>query len=191
MEYKKCKHGHERTPENVYRNGSCKPCKLARSKKFGNHSKCEHRNKRTNCRQCKILGIGGNSICEHDRQRQSCRECGHRDHCKHKRQRCLCSLCQPGGTYKLYRRNEQKRFELTVDFMTFEEYSEAIKKNCWFCGITPLDANGMGIDRIDNDKGHVSGNIQPCCFVCNGMRSKLTVESFLTKVFRIAAYRKV
>jgi len=153
--------------------------------------KCEHGNRRTICRECKIVGMGGNSLCEHDKQRRSCPKCGSRDHCEHGRQRCLCSLCQPFGAYRLYYRNEYKRFKLTTDFMTFEEYLAIIKKDCWFCGITPIGANGMGIDRIDNNKGHVSGNIQPCCFVCNGMRSKLTVESFISKVSRIAAYRKV
>lgn len=154
------------------------------------HKKCEHGTRRTICRQCKASGTGGNSLCLHNKQRHSCSECGGREYCEHGRQRCICSLCQPQGTYKLYRRNEQKRFILSKDFMTVEEYLVIIRQNCCFCGITPVEANGMGVDRINNDKGHVSGNIQPCCFVCNGMRSKLSVESFLSKVSRIATYRK-
>jgi hypothetical protein len=81
--------------------------------------------------------------------------------------------------YRHYLRDDKKKWgKLSKDFMTFEVYLEIIKQNCIWCGRTPNEANGIGIDRKDNRFGHVIGNIEPCCWRCNRMRGELTVEEF-------------
>ena len=152
--------------------------------------KCGHGRRRTICRECKNLGTGGNSICPHDRQKNSCSLCGGREYCEHGRQACMCSLCSPKGFYRIYVRNECRKYgALPEFFIPFDLFCEMIKLPCCFCGATPNEANGMGLDRIDNSKGHLVGNVQPCCFVCNGMRSVLSQKVFLEKVRRISTFR--
>lgn len=90
----------------------------------------------------------------------------------------------PGGFHQ-YRRNaktKNRAFELTK-----KAYDELINQPCVYCRRDITETNRSGIDRIDNDLGYVSGNMQPCCSECNVMRGALTVEAFLEKASRIAA----
>jgi len=40
---------------------------------------------------------------------------------------------------------------------------------CFYCGIKGL----IGVDRIDNSKGHIEGNMLPCCKECNYSRGRI------------------
>ena len=43
----------------------------------------------------------------------------------------------------------------------------------WYCG----DTEDIGLDRIDNTKGHTKDNVVPCCYICNTTRgSNFTYE---------------
>lgn len=46
-----------------------------------------------------------------------------------------------------------------------KEYLEDIIYNgkCIYCG----DTHNIGLDRIDNNRGHEVGNVVPCCYECN------------------------
>lgn len=59
---------------------------------------------------------------------------------------------------------------------------------CEYCGDKPTEPNGMGIDRIDNTKGYVIGNVCSCCEMCNFMKLTLTYENFIHKLVHIATY---
>jgi hypothetical protein len=89
---------------------------------------------------------------------------------------------------KGYKDSAAKRgyvFELTED-----QFKEVIEKDCVICGAppkvisrktknysaTPILANG--IDRIDNTKGYIVGNIQPMCGPCNKAKSNLGEETY-------------
>jgi hypothetical protein len=151
------------------------------------YKKCKHKMRKDHCRDCKA-----DNFCKHDRARYSCVKCNGKGVCEHRRLRTYCSLCNPEGSYNIYVRNEtRKGRSLPPDFMTLETFLELIKRCCWFCKRTPEQSNGMGIDRIDNSLGHVLGNIEPCCFVCNHMRSDTPREEFLAQCARIVAARKV
>lgn len=51
--------------------------------------------------------------------------------------------------------------------LTSQEICELISQPCVYCGT--LDEN-RGLDRIDNSKPHIRGNVQPACTSCNLMR---------------------
>lgn len=76
-----------------------------------------------------------------------------------------------GRIFVVYKRNAKKRgirFEITKD-----EFLVYIGKSCMYCG-----TKARGVDRIDNKKGYVVGNIGPCCGVCNHMKKDLTENEF-------------
>lgn len=54
---------------------------------------------------------------------------------------------------------------LTIEWMV----DNILTKPCVYCG----DTNRIGCDRIDNSKGHVLGNVVPCCLECNNVRNNL------------------
>ena len=41
-----------------------------------------------------------------------------------------------------------------------------LKQPCFYCG----DTEDVGLDRIDNSKGHTKDNVVPCCYSCNTAR---------------------
>jgi hypothetical protein len=99
--------------------------------------------------------------------------------------------------YRQYRLTAKRRrilFQLTK-----EEFAEITGSNCWYCGVEPntfvrgfsqagaFVANG--IDRIDNSKGYVSGNVRACCPQCNYAKFQMSEGEFLGWVERIAAYQ--
>ena len=66
--------------------------------------------------------------------------------------------------------------------LSYEELLELINADCTYCGERPsrIKKRGKhrytfnGIDRVDNDKGYVEGNVVTCCSICN--RAKYTLE---------------
>lgn len=84
------------------------------------------------------------------------------------------------GKYSANRRG--KEFDLP-----YEYYIEIIKHPCYYCGTSIADETGIGLDRMDNDKGYVMGNVNPSCTKCNRIRSKsMGAEEFArqTKINR-------
>lgn len=56
-------------------------------------------------------------------------------------------------------------------------------------GIAPeMEIRYSGLDRIDSTKGYVLGNLVPCCFQCNQVKSKLPLDEFLGLIARIQAH---
>lgn len=78
-----------------------------------------------------------------------------------------------------------------------ETFLEIIVKPCTYCGASDTNcatARGTkftctGIDRIDNTKGYEINNIQPCCRLCNRLKSDLGEEEFISHLTRILMRR--
>ena len=52
--------------------------------------------------------------------------------------------------------------------ITIEWYNGFVQENsCVYCGET----DNLGLDRLDNSKGHTIDNVVACCFVCNTARA--------------------
>ena len=66
-----------------------------------------------------------------------------------------------------------------TDYPTREEFIEMIQQPCIFCGET--DWHKIGLDRIDSTKGHIRGNLQPCCKSCNDRKQDMSNEEFIEK----------
>lgn len=80
-----------------------------------------------------------------------------------------------------------------------EEALALMESNCDYCGVRPgntcrgAEFNGefhySGIDRKDNSRGYVSGNVVPCCIDCNKAKSTRSVDEFLSWVDRLITFR--
>jgi len=83
-----------------------------------------------------------------------------------------------------YSREDRKlgrSFDLDLNFV-----NEQISKGCTYCGEKNIAA--LGLDRVDNTKGHVKSNVVPCCTTCNFVRRDMPVEAFyfVGKALKIA-----
>jgi hypothetical protein len=68
------------------------------------------------------------------------------------------------------KRNGRKN-NLTLEFIKKE-----ILKGCTYCGDTVIR---MTLDRIDNDKGHLTSNVVPACIRCNYARGDMPYKAWL------------
>lgn len=67
-----------------------------------------------------------------------------------------------------YNANKRKKvFTLSLD-----EYVMLLSNPCLYCNKDISGETGVGLDRINNDKGYEAGNVNPCCAKCNRIRSK-------------------
>lgn len=69
------------------------------------------------------------------------------------------------GMLGAYRLRDKKRG--LYNDMTLKAMRELISKVCVYCG----DFERIGLDRIDNKKGHSMDNVVPCCHSCNTARN--------------------
>lgn len=74
-----------------------------------------------------------------------------------------------------YRCKDKKRGLVTN--ITYTYLSDIITNGkCIYCG----DNKNIGLDRIDNSRGHEIGNVVPCCYECNVARgNNFTMEEML------------
>ena len=90
------------------------------------------------------------------------------------------------GKWTMYRHSAKKRglaWEL--------ERSEAelmFRDACHYCGIAANPTNG--IDRIDNDKGYIPGNIVTACSMCNYAKGVHAINEFKMWVERVYTHQK-
>lgn len=95
--------------------------------------------------------------------------------------------------YTHYLKNARKRkYEFTIDIQEFENL---IKDNCYFCSAPPelcfkpksiRNSFPMnGIDRLDNNKGYISGNCVTACRQCNLAKFIYSEEEFKSWIKRL------
>lgn len=64
-------------------------------------------------------------------------------------------------------KHKDKVNSLDVCDYTIDEMLEVMAKPCIYCG----DTHRIGLDRIDNSKGHTKDNTVSCCYECNCARN--------------------
>lgn len=83
--------------------------------------------------------------------------------------------------------------------LTYNEASILLKSNCHYCTGLPSNTYNVltqnrciknlerinlgiikynGIDRLDNTKGYVPGNVVSCCTICNSAKNILSLDDF-------------
>jgi len=65
------------------------------------------------------------------------------------------------------KRNAKQRHKIYM--LSFKEYKSLIADPCVYCGCKI--ETGHGLDRMDNKKGYIFGNVVSCCGNCNRHKS--------------------
>lgn len=71
--------------------------------------------------------------------------------------------------------------EINLDI---SELEELISNSCHYCGGN-LNEHGSGLDRMDNSKGYIKGNVVPCCKDCNTLKSNKFTYSEMMKISKV------
>ena len=92
---------------------------------------------------------------------------------------------------------KHKRLDWDLDVAS---WYKLVKSDCYLCGSKPGNVftvhhenrtiNGLtfvyqGLDRIDNSKGYVIGNVAPCCIKCNSIKSKQKLSGLANQIKKI------
>lgn len=100
-------------------------------------------------------------------------------------------------------KNKCKRGNKIIPFeLTYEKCFELLTAPCYYCGVVGssiaiknkyLKNQGRpenvipinGIDRVDNDKGYITGNVVTCCGKCNEMKMDSNINDFKEHIKKI------
>lgn len=89
---------------------------------------------------------------------------------------------------KLQQNAERRRLNVDLDF---EDFKIMIKTECYLCGKPATESEFLGIDRVNNELGYSAENSKPCCYPCNAMKEKHSLENFFELVKKIAVKNKL
>lgn len=95
-------------------------------------------------------------------------------------------------------RAKSKNVAFTISDARFKELT---KQPCIMCGAKPAarykhDKSARyrvpyiynGIDRLSREHGYVDGNVAACCWPCNDLKGRLSLEEFLQKIHDLYQY---
>lgn len=68
-----------------------------------------------------------------------------------------------------YVKNHAKRRKLEFTLNESDYYS-LINLDCYYCTLPNNVEAGIGLDRLDNNKGYIINNVVSCCIECNYVR---------------------
>lgn len=103
----------------------------------------------------------------------------------------LCYDIMPNTKGCSYKQYEQGAISRGKSFEISQELFENIRiQECYLCGKQNSAQHKNGIDRVDNSKGYIEGNIMSCCWDCNGMKRDYTFDDLLAKMAKICENKK-
>lgn len=158
------------------------------SVKTKSSSRCYYKVK---CSCGKIFDTSGTSL--RAKNKKSCVTCA-----MQKREQNKLFISQEQQLYNKYIILRSKTINLDYD-ISMEEFLKTIKSDCFYCDSEPVDSvlfskrkyvnnkpfKVNGIDRVDSNKGYITGNIVPCCTVCNVMKMDLSLKDFFDRINKI------
>lgn len=98
----------------------------------------------------------------------------------------LCYEVMPNtksGNYSACKKSaasRKKTFEISQEL-----FDKVQLQNCYLCGKQNSLEHLNGIDRLDNSKGYIEGNIKSCCWDCNGLKRQYSLEDLFEKMMKI------
>ena len=150
------------------------------------------------CSRCQKPGRFHKNAFTKDGLNYKCTDCLKKYHAAHyraNRERLLArgkqwvKENQPRVSFALYKRTAKSRglaFELTMEqFMSFW------RQPCFYTG-RPISS--IGLDRVDNAKGYVIGNVVPCCLAANKAKMQMSHDEFVNlceEVVKLHANRNI
>lgn len=198
-----------------YRNkrvGTCTNCgrtaKITLSKGLCN--RCQHRTEP--CGACgkerKVVARTpeGSPLCStcgnRSRPKETCCICGRLGRVNERLpEGPVCELCYMTRSFahqwgKLVRgarrrgRNRDRPIEVSI---TREEFRVLAESHCHYCGDPPDGKTHrfLGIDRVDNDLGYITGNCVPCCWPCNRAKGTMSCQEFLEVCRKVSAHNRL
>jgi hypothetical protein len=92
-----------------------------------------------------------------------------------------------------FTKSSAKQRELSFSLLE-AKYILLINSPCYYCDNqldSPTNSSGIGLDRLDNDKGYEMDNVIPCCVICNRTRNAhFTPEETKVAVQAVITFRK-
>jgi len=83
---------------------------------------------------------------------------------------------------------KRRGLEWGLDLSQYSSLSDGA--SCYYCS-GPIGRHGVGLDRIDNSKGYIQGNVIPACGDCNCHRQHTwTVEEALVAIRAVLELRR-
>jgi hypothetical protein len=80
--------------------------------------------------------------------------------------------------------------------LTQSEVISLLQSDCYYCGSEPTNTLTKyplflwnGIDRVDNHRGYIYGNVVPACSACNHIKSDLTKTEFMERIRAIHSFQ--
>jgi hypothetical protein len=85
-----------------------------------------------------------------------------------------------------------------------ERFDQLVRGSCYYCGCVPATTSRIlavrkrrtgseftynGIDRMDNARGYIEGNVVSCCKTCNYAKRDLSAVEFIAHVRRIHLFQ--
>lgn len=85
---------------------------------------------------------------------------------------------------RLQRYSLKKKISLTL---SFDQYSEIIKENCYYCGIENK-GTGYGLDRLKPSSGYTLDNVVSCCPPCNQIKGNILTRDQMKNLITVIAF---
>ena len=94
-----------------------------------------------------------------------------------------------GNHYAKYLRRRKGAQERNIEWsLTDIEYIQTITEPCHYCGTYGLPDEGVGIHRVNSDKGYSIKNCVPCCPMCNIMKRHHSYDTFIDHITTILTH---
>lgn len=112
-----------------------------------------------------------------------------------KRKRTINAMELSSGLYEMYSRYIYGAIKRGYEFtLTPAEFLAIVKQPCAYCGAAPTDRGthivANGVDRVDNARGYLPGNVAPCCTACNSAKRTMSVDEYIDLCTRVAQHAK-
>lgn len=87
--------------------------------------------------------------------------------------------------------SQAKKRELEFS-ISFDYWLAEVQKPCYYCQdrLGKRSETSVGLDRLDNSKGYVEGNVRSCCEICNKIKlDKFTAAETIVMVAALLNFR--